>query len=178
MKRFPLFIKLAGRRAVVLGGGEVGLRRARVLRDFGASVTVISPMLSGPAEGMVYLPRRYQEGDLEGAFLAVAAADHAEVNAAAGREARRLGILFNRSDCPADCDFFFPAICEGTGLTAGVVGDGADHHRTAEAARRVREALQELDDVKNAAPSGGGAGECAPIQNAAPRSAEGDGACV
>lgn len=144
MKRFPLFIALAGRRAVVLGGGPVGLRRARVLRDFGASVTVIAPSLSDDAQGMNYLSRPYREGDLEGAFLAVAATDDAGINAAAGREARRLGVLFNRSDCPSDCDFFFPAICEGEGLTAGLIGDGTDHRRTAEAAQRVREALQEL----------------------------------
>ena len=67
-----------------------------------------------------------------------------EVNAAAGREARQLGIPFNRSDCPGDCDFFFPAICEGGGLVAGVVGDGSDHRRTALAAQKIREALGEL----------------------------------
>ena len=46
-KRFPLFLDLTGRRAVVLGGGTVGLRRAAALARFGAEVTVISPHLSG-----------------------------------------------------------------------------------------------------------------------------------
>ena len=41
-KRFPLFVSLEGRRAVVIGGGTVGLRRAKVLRDFGADVAVIA----------------------------------------------------------------------------------------------------------------------------------------
>jgi len=174
MKRFPLFIGLAGRRAVILGGGEVGLRRARILRDFGALVTIISPVLSGGGEGMIHLPRRYREGDLEGAFLAVAATDDTSVNAAAGREARRLGVLFNRADCPADCDFFFPAICEGEGLTAGVVGDGSDHHRTAEAARRVRAALRGLYERENTPSAGGPASG----EDSAPMGAEGDGICT
>ena len=86
--RFPLFIDLTGRRAVVVGGGTVGLRRAEALRRFGAEVTVISPRLAGPLPGAVHLPRAYRDGDLAGAFLAVAATDDGAVNAAAGREAR------------------------------------------------------------------------------------------
>ena len=142
--RFPLFIDLTGRRAVVVGGGTVGLRRAEALRRFGAEVTVISPRLAGPLPGAVHLPRAYRDGDLAGAFLAVAATDDRAVNAAAGREAQERGVLFNRSDCPEACGFFFPAICEGGGLTAGVVGDGSDHRRTAAAAKRIRETLEVL----------------------------------
>ena len=141
-KRFPLFLDLTGRRAVVLGGGTVGLRRAEILSRFGAEVTVISPHLSGDLECVRYVPRVYQPGDLAGAYLAVAAVDDPAVNAAAGREARERGILFNRCDCPAECDFFFPAICEGGGVFAGVVGDGTDHRRTAAAAKQIRETLQ------------------------------------
>ena len=83
-------------------------------------------------------------GDLTGAFLVVAAADDHAVNDAAEEEARRLGILFNRADDQSRCDFFFPAICLGEGLVAGVVGDGSDHHKTAEAARRIRKAWEGL----------------------------------
>ena len=140
-KRFPLFVSLEGRRAVVIGGGTVGLRRAKVLRDFGADVAVISPRLAEETPGVRHISRPYRPGDLEGAYLALAAADDPAVNAAAGEEARSLGVLFNRSDCPAECDFFFPAICEGAGLVAGVVGDGTDHRRTAQAAKRIRDVL-------------------------------------
>ena len=145
-KRFPLFIDLTGRRAVVVGGGTVGLRRAGVLLRFGAEVTVVSPRLAAPLEGVRHIPRTYREGDLQGAFLAVAATDDAAVNAAVGREARRAGVVFNRGDCPEACDFFFPAVCEGKNLVAGIVGDGRDHRRTARAARRVREILEEMEE--------------------------------
>lgn len=144
-KRFPLFIDLTGRRAVVVGGGTVGRRRAEVLLRFGAEVTVVSPRLSEPLEGVRHIPRTYREGDLRGAFLVVAATDDSAVNAAVGREARRVGAVFNRSDCPAECGFFFPAICEGRNLVAGVVGDGSSHRQTAQAARRVREILEEVE---------------------------------
>ena len=143
-KRFPLFLDLTGRRAVVLGGGTVGLRRAEALARFGAEVTVIAPRLVRELPGVRYLARRDQAGDVAGAFLAVAATDDPAVNAAAGREAQERGVLFNRSDCPEACGFFFPAICEGGGLTAGVVGDGSDHRRTAAVAKRIRETLEVL----------------------------------
>ena len=48
-RRFPLFIDLTGRKAVVVGGGAVGLRRAKALRRYGAEVTVVSPDLAGDA---------------------------------------------------------------------------------------------------------------------------------
>ena len=143
--RFPLFIDLRGRAVVVIGGGAIGLRRAGVLRDFGAAVTVVSPTLREETEGVVHVPRTYRPGDLEGAFLAVAATDDAAVNDAVEAEARRLGILFNRSDRPGSCDFYFPAICRTDTLVAGVVGDGSDHRRTARAAKAVRRTLEELE---------------------------------
>lgn len=145
-KRFPLFVDLAGKRAVVAGGGTVGLRRAEVLARFGAEVTVVSPALARSVEGISHIPRKYAPGDLEGAFLAVAATDDPQVNEAAGREARRLGVLFNRSDCPADCDFFFPAVCEGAGMVAGLAGDGADHKKTARTAKQIRKILESSED--------------------------------
>ena len=145
-RRFPLFVSLEGRSAVVIGGGTVGLRRAGVLARFGAEVTVVSPAQPGPADGFRYVPRPYAPGDLDGAFLAVAATDRPDVNAAVSREARQSGVLFNRSDCPADCDFFFPAVCEGNGLVAGIAGDGSDHKKTARAARKIREVLGQMEE--------------------------------
>lgn len=143
--RFPLFVDLRDRPAVVVGGGTVGLRRAEVLRDFGARVTVIAPALARDLPGVTHFCRTYQAGDLTGAFLAVAATDDPTVNDAVEAEARQLGVLFNRSDRPEACDFYFPAICRTDTLVAGLVGDGRDHKKTARAAKAVRETLEELE---------------------------------
>ena len=144
-KRFPLFVDLTGRKAVVVGGGTVGLRRAGVLRRFGAEVVVISPILTQGANGVRHLARGYEPGDLDGAFLAVAATDDRAVNEAVGREARERGVLLNRADEPGDCDFFFPAVCEGGGMVAGLTGDGTDHRRTARTAQEIRKILENKD---------------------------------
>ena len=144
MNRFPLFIDLTGKTVTVVGGGKIGLRRAEVLLRFGARVAVVSPALDHPVEGIVHLSRPYAAGDLAGAFLAIAAADSTAVNDAVEAEARQRGVWFNRSDDQSRCDFFFPAICEGEGLIAGLVGDGSDHRKTAQAAKCIRKTLEEL----------------------------------
>ena len=143
--RFPLFVDLAGKAVVVVGGGAIGLRRAAVLQRFGTRVTVIAPEIREKPEGIAGLLRSYQSGDLTGAFLAVAATNDRAVNHAVYEEARDRGILVNVCDCPDECDFYFPAICQTETLVAGLVGDGSDHRRTARAAKAVRKTLEELE---------------------------------
>lgn len=141
---FPLFVDLSGKRAIIVGGGTVGCRRAKVLSRFGADVTIISPEIKGTVETICHIARCYKKGDLEGAFLAVAATDSREVNRAVGTEALERGIPVSVADCAAECTFFFPAICEGKGLVAGIVSDGHDHRRTAAAASAIRDAMHSL----------------------------------
>ena len=143
--RFPLFLDLTGKRAVIIGGGAIASRRIGVLRQFGCAITVISPELKAKPEGLTWLQRTYLPGDLQGAFLAIAATNDRAVNRQAGEEARALGIPVSVADCEAECTFYFPAICTGAGLVAGVVSTGKDHHRTAQAAKEIRRVLEELE---------------------------------
>ena len=141
--RFPLFIDLNGRKAVVVGGGAIACRRAGVLRTFGAQVTLIAPEWKEHIEGVSWLQRPYQSDDLEGAVLAVAATDDRAVNRLVGEDARALGIPVSVADAPGECTFFFPAICEGGELIAGMVSRNGDHRAVAGAARAVRRTLEE-----------------------------------
>ncbi len=143
--RFPLFIDLMGKTAVVIGGGQVACRRAEVLSRFGAEVTIIAPRCR-PVDGAVrWMERPYAPGDLAGAALAVAATDDRAVNRAVGEEARALGIPVSVADAPEECTFFFPAICTGDNIVAGVAGRGDDHARTARAAKAIRAVLEGLE---------------------------------
>lgn len=143
--RFPLFIDLREKKAVVVGGGKIALRRAGVLLAFGAEVTIIAPECEDVPAGAIFCQRPYRTGDLAGAFLAVAATDCREVNYQVGQEAAAAGIFVSVADRKEESTFFFPAICTGSGLVSGVVSQGEEHKKTAAAARKIRTVLEELE---------------------------------
>ena len=142
--RFPLFLDLAGKPVVVIGGGDIAHRRVETLLAFGAQVTVVTPEFrQSPNPGVSWKPRPYQIGDREGAVLAVAATDSRAVNRAVGEEARSRGIPVSVADCAQESTFFFPAICEGGGLVDGLVSRGDEHKAVAAMARRIRAVMEE-----------------------------------
>ena len=130
--RFPLFISLAGKKVLVAGAGQIAARRVQVLQRFGAEVI----------HHTVYLPRGFQQSDLEGVFLAVAATDNREVNHTISILCASRNIPVSVADCAAESTFFFPAVCEGNGLVAGLVSDGARHHAVSTAAKQIRILLE------------------------------------
>ena len=138
--RFPLFVSLAGKHCVVFGAGSIAARRVGVLRRFGAAVTVVAP--DSPAGIAVDRVRGYEKSDLSGAFLAVAATNDRQVNHRIAADCAAKQIPCSVADCAAESTFFFPAVCEGGGLIAGVVSDGTAHGKTAAAAKRIRAVLE------------------------------------
>lgn len=141
---FPMFFDLTGRKVVVVGAGNIAGRRIRVLREFGAAVTVIAPEAKDLPEGVHWIKKPYESGDLEGAFFAVTATNNRSVNHQVYEDAAALNMPVSVADCLEECTFFFPAICRGEDLVAGVVSDGTHHHKTARAARAIRETLEEI----------------------------------
>lgn len=138
--RFPLFVSLAGRKCVIFGAGRIAARRATILQQVGASVTIIAPEAHGVTPDFV---RGYEQSDLTGAFIVVAATNDRAVNARIAADCERARILCSVADCAEESTFYFPALCQAGTLTAGVVSDGSDHAATAKVAARIREVLQE-----------------------------------
>lgn len=101
---YPVGLRLAGRRVVVAGGGAVAQRRIPTLLGAGALVTVVSPEIRPAIEGMagagevVHIARPYADGDLDGAWYALALTDSAEANAAVVAEAEERRIFCVRAD--------------------------------------------------------------------------------
>lgn len=116
MSLFPMFVKLTARPCVVVGAGGIAEGKIEALLQAEARVRVIArealPRVQAWAEAgeLEWLPREYREGDLAGAFLAVAGTATAEVNRAVFAEASASGVLCNAVDDPPFCDFYFPSI--------------------------------------------------------------------
>ncbi len=89
---------------------------------------------------IAYLPRYYQEGDLEGAFLVIVATDDPAVNQAAWAEAERRGCLVNVVDDPAHCNFILPAVCRRHDLSIAISTGGS----SPALARRLRERIEQM----------------------------------
>lgn len=137
-----MFLDLDGKRCVVVGGGGVANRKARKLLQARAKVVVVSPEVKPELESVAVEVRRrpYEKGDLEGAFLAFAATDRREVNAAVAREAHERGILVNVADEPSEGSFALPSTLRRGQLQVAVSTGGA----SPKLAQRIR---RELEDV-------------------------------
>jgi precorrin-2 dehydrogenase/sirohydrochlorin ferrochelatase len=116
MSLFPMFLKLTARGCVVVGAGGIAEGKIESLLAAEAQVRVIAPAASARvrawADGgdVVWERREYAAGDLEGAFLVVAATATPEVNRAVFAEAAERGVLCNAVDDPPFCDFYFPSV--------------------------------------------------------------------
>ena len=144
MALFPLFVELAGRPCVVLGGGVVAERKVDGLLAAGAVVTVVSPALT-PALAelarrgrIAHVERGYAGGDLAGSTLAFAATDDGAINAAVAAEGRARGVWVNAADDPAHCDVILPALVRRGPVTVAVGTGGA----SPALARAVRERIE------------------------------------
>jgi uroporphyrin-III C-methyltransferase/precorrin-2 dehydrogenase/sirohydrochlorin ferrochelatase len=137
-------LRLAGKKVVVVGGGTVAQRRLPLLIATGANVHVISRTATRAVEAMSGITlslREYRDGDLAGAWYAIAATDDAQVNAAVVAEADRRQIFCVRADIAVEGTAVTPASFSYAGLSVGVLA-GGEHRRSAAIRSAIREALQ------------------------------------
>jgi uroporphyrin-III C-methyltransferase/precorrin-2 dehydrogenase/sirohydrochlorin ferrochelatase len=143
---FPVFLRLRGRSALIVGGGEVAARKAVLLRKAGASVTVVAPNLCpeltrhAQAGAIRHLAEPFQSGHLNGAALVIAATDRAEVNQRVAAAAHRLGIPVNAVDAPAVSSFISPAVIDRSPVLVALSSGGSAPVLT----RLLRERLEML----------------------------------
>ena len=146
---YPVFLNISGRRCVVAGGGQVALRKVRVLLEHGADVEVISPNLCPELAQLAesgeirVLNREYQTGDLRDALVAIAATDNDEVNQRLAKEAHKRAVLVNVVDDAGNSDFIVPSYLRRGEITIAVSTAG----KSPALARKIRTKLEkELGD--------------------------------
>jgi uroporphyrin-III C-methyltransferase/precorrin-2 dehydrogenase/sirohydrochlorin ferrochelatase len=127
---YPVGLRLLDRHVVVVGGGQVAHRRVAGLLEARARVTVVSPEVTPALEALVgpgevtWVRRRYEPGDLDGAWYAVAATDDPAVNAAVAEEAERSRVVCARADDRSASSVWTPAVGRQGDLVVGVHGGG------------------------------------------------------
>ena len=145
---FPAFLKLRDRPVTVVGGGPVAASKLRGLLDAGASVTVVAPDVTAgiAASGAAVRRRPFRTSDLDGAWLAVAAAPP-EVNREVAAAAAERHLFVNAVDDPPNASLYLGGVVRRGGVTAAISTDG----RAPALAGLIREALETLlpeDEVR------------------------------
>ena len=143
-KLFSLFLKLEGRRCLVVGAGEIGESKIASLLDTNAIVFVVAP--DGTAtvekwarEGTIQWSRReFQDSDLDGCSLVIAATSSSPLHERISGLARERGVLCNIVDVPELCDFYYGAVVTRGALQIAISTDG----ESPALAQRLRKELE------------------------------------
>jgi siroheme synthase-like protein len=138
---FPLFLKLGGRRVLLVGAGRVAWWKLEALLSSGADVTVVAPEVRAEFEvaPVRLLKRPFDEGDLDGVWLVVSAATP-DVNRRVASAASARRIFVNSVDDPEHATAFAGSVLARDGVTVAVSTDG----RAPALSRLLREALDSL----------------------------------
>ncbi len=144
MGHYPLFLEMADKAALVVGGGAVAERKVRSLLQYGASIRIVSRDLTDGLKDLLETGRisfageTFVENHLEGLTLVFAATDDRQLNHEISIKARERGVLVNAVDQPEDCTFIVPSIVRRGDLTIAVSTSG----KSPALAKRVRKQLE------------------------------------
>jgi len=142
---YPIYLNVCDRKCIVIGGGEVALRKVQILLEYGAEVDVISPALAPELIKLAQdnqistLTREYKDGDLKKAFVVIAATDSDEINRQVAAEARRRSILINVVDDAKYSDFIVPSVMRRGDITITVSTSG----KSPALARKLRTQIEQ-----------------------------------
>jgi len=131
MDFLPVFLRLQGQRALVVGGGQVALRKVQMLLRAGALLRVVAPEIGAELRKLLagdqhqLEQRAFADADLAAVKLVIAATDDAEVNRAVFESASERNLPVNVVDQPALCSFIFPSIVDRSPLVVAISSGGS-----------------------------------------------------
>jgi precorrin-2 dehydrogenase/sirohydrochlorin ferrochelatase len=127
---FPIFLKLAMRRCLAVGGGKIAEPRIEALLAANASLLIVAPKVTSTIQGwskdkkLVWEERHFELSDLDGVGLVICSTSSAATNRAVYEEAQNRGVLCNVSDEPELSDFYFPRVMRRGALQIAVSTGG------------------------------------------------------
>ncbi len=160
MRYYPVLLNLENTHVLVIGGGEVALRKVKDLLNAGALVTIIAPRLHEELAELcgnnpLHIKREYCEGDLKGATLVFSATSDPETNRQVFAEAQARGIFINSVDDPEHCSFIIPSSFSRGDLIVAVSTSGSAPAFAAKLRRHIETSLpnnieETLDAMRDA----------------------------
>jgi len=127
---YPVYIEMRAQPCTVIGGGKIAEGKVDGLLAVQAQVTVIAPELTqhlqqlAEQKQITYIPRKYQPGDLTGAFMVICATDQAEINHQVWQDSSANHQLVNVVDDTPRCNFIAPSILRKGDLTIAISTSG------------------------------------------------------
>lgn len=131
MDFLPIFMNVQSQNCLVIGGGKIASRKVFMLLRAGATVSVVSPELCQDLtirknEGEIsHIDRLFEDADLEGCKIVIAATDDNTVNSHVSELAKAKGIPVNVVDAPALCSFIVPSIIDRNPVQIAISTGGA-----------------------------------------------------
>ncbi|WP_151899956.1 precorrin-2 dehydrogenase/sirohydrochlorin ferrochelatase family protein [Sulfurimonas hydrogeniphila] len=146
MAYFPAFLKLDGKKILIVGGGNVAYEKLEHLLDFTKDIYIIANEFSQEMlqriqeENLVYEKRKYRKGDIREFAVVVVAVDSIALQAEIFEESKQYNCLCNAVDSVAYCDFIFPSYVKKEDLIIAISTSGASPAM----AKHLRKYLQKM----------------------------------
>lgn len=143
---FPAFLKLDGKKVLLVGGGDIALRKARLLLDAGARLSIVSPETVAAVDelveshGVALIRRRFRADDVDGNWLVVSATGVPAVERAVARACEAASIFSNAVDDSENCSFITPAIIDRSPIVVAISSGGA----APVLARRLKSSIESI----------------------------------
>ncbi|HUJ18916.1 MAG TPA: bifunctional precorrin-2 dehydrogenase/sirohydrochlorin ferrochelatase [Nitrospirota bacterium] len=145
MRYYPVFLDLRDRRCLIAGGGKVAERKALSLFEAGADIVIISPTLTPRLRTLMqsgkisHKARPFEDADIAGAYLVIAATDSEQINSHIGQLCRNGQVLVNVASPPEESSFIVPSVVDRGELLIAVSTGG----RSPALSKAIRQELGE-----------------------------------
>ncbi|MDT8428795.1 MAG: siroheme synthase CysG [Pseudomonadales bacterium] len=147
MDFLPVFLNVRAQECLLVGGGDVALRKASLLHKAGARLRLVAPGVSTELKNLLesnggsLLLRGFEQKDMEGVRLVIAATNDEQLNARISRLAQAANIPVNVVDQPALCSFIVPAIVDRSPVVIAVSSGGNSPILTRDIKARIEVAI-------------------------------------
>ncbi|MGC8765981.1 MAG: precorrin-2 dehydrogenase/sirohydrochlorin ferrochelatase family protein [Brevinematia bacterium] len=148
MSYLPLAINIEGKKILIIGGGKVALKKAKILSQYTENITFLAKEfdkeLLDNFNSYYFIQKPYKAKYLKGFSIVYICTDNPKLNEKISKDAKRRKILVNVCDNPSLSDFISPAIYKRGFMSIAVTSDATDVNKSIALRNRIREFLEDV----------------------------------